>query len=317
MKKTSDGVPLTPQEKNLLGKQSASDMSKAQLMQTESPSVSPMQAPPTKLEALRQGLVDQRNASMAKKAPPAYTPPVIPTYAQIVAQGGYGPPSPTPAQVQQQAQVAAPQANATAPVTAAKVAASPPPATISTAVAKGAEAQGGTQVGQTVAQKLAAPVTADQAKKSVDYMAKFLAANPDGATLANILDAVGVGLSAAGGTQRQTMLQQRKAAQLQLAQQQAMAQQSYQQDSALKAQDLQNQIAKTMQDLSSNQQLMTQEQKNATALKMQDLQNQLAMIAPNLAADIQRPYAQLGVSQVAQSGNTDTRVGRWTTPGGQ
>jgi len=51
-------------------------------------------------------------------------------------------------------------------------------------------------------------------KKASDVMANFMANAPEGATLANILDAVGVALSAKGGINRKTMLSQRNEAQL-------------------------------------------------------------------------------------------------------
>ena len=72
--KSTDGIPLTQQDKILLGKAPASQIAKVQLSQTQSPTISP-DTRPTRQEALRLDLIGQRDKAQMQSMPPAYTPP--------------------------------------------------------------------------------------------------------------------------------------------------------------------------------------------------------------------------------------------------
>jgi hypothetical protein len=108
-----------------------------------------------------------------------------------------------------------------------------PPTVVSGAIVRDTATKAGPEAAQAVAQTMDKPVTKEQAVAATDAVDKFLKDNPDGGTLANILDIVGVALSAYGGTQRETMLQQRNKAKMALSQQQALAQQQFELQQAL------------------------------------------------------------------------------------
>jgi hypothetical protein len=104
-----------------------------------------------------------------------------------------------------------------------------PPTVVSGAIVRDTATKAGPEAANAVAQTMDKPVTKEQAVAATDAVDKFLKDNPDGGTLANILDIVGVALSAYGGTQRETMLQQKNKARMALSQQQALAEQAYRQ----------------------------------------------------------------------------------------
>jgi len=108
-----------------------------------------------------------------------------------------------------------------------------PPTVVSGAIVRDTATKAGPEAAQAVAQTMDKPVTKEQAVAATDAVDKFLKDNPDGGTLANILDIVGVALSAYGGTQRETMLQQRNKAKMAISQQQALAQQQFELQQAL------------------------------------------------------------------------------------
>jgi hypothetical protein len=108
-----------------------------------------------------------------------------------------------------------------------------PPTVVSGAIVRDTANKGGPEAANAVAQAMDKPVTKEQAVAATDAVDKFLKDNPDGGTLANILDVVGVALSAYGGTQRETMLQQRNKAKMAISQQQALAQQQFELQQAL------------------------------------------------------------------------------------
>lgn len=164
----------------------------------------------------------------------------------------YGPPKPTQAQLAQAAQSVnvspsvqpselqvipqvktpmvanqAPVAPAMAPAMAPSVASTVPPTVVSGAIVRDTATKSGPEAANAVAQAMDKPVTKEQAVAATNAVDKFLKENPDGGTLANILDIVGVALSAYGGTQRETMLQQRNKAKMAISQQQALAQQQF------------------------------------------------------------------------------------------
>jgi hypothetical protein len=120
-------------------------------------------------------------------------------------------------------------------------------------------------------QALNAPITPEDTTKALDSVQKYLAQNPDRFSLANILDSVGVALSAYGGTQRKTKLQQDQEMQRQYALQQGMQQGEFKNQTALKGVDLSNAMALKGVDLS-----------NAMALKKQDLANQTVLLQKEL-----------------------------------
>lgn len=141
------------------------------------------------------------------------------------------------------------------------------------------------------------PVPVAQIQESANAMDRFLKTNPDGATLANILDAVGVGLSARGGVQRETQLSKRKQAELQYAQQ-----------AGLKAMDLDNQSK-----------LLQIQLKNAMAQNNQEavlqLQNRLQEIEAQKEANIEQAKVVAGVTGLTNAGGTAGLVNKYSGVG--
>lgn len=193
------------------------------------------------------------------------------------------------------------------------------PGPISSGLVKAATFNG-PDAAKATAKAMDTQVTPEAAKKATDAVTSFLAQNPDGGTLANILDIVGVALSAYGGTQRETMLQQRQKAKMQLSAQQALANQQLSAQLQLKAQDLQNEIAllepqfekeKKMAQITGDISLA-----NMIAGKLQDKKNELALLGPKLAADQALAETQLGINQTVKKSHAE-RVADWATPGGR
>jgi hypothetical protein len=141
-----------------------------------------------------------------------------------------------------------------------------PPTIVSGAIVRDTATKGGPEAANAVAQAMDKPVTKEQAVAATDAVDKFLKDNPDGGTLANILDVVGVALSAYGGTQRETMLQQRNKARMALSQQQALAQQQFELQQAL-----------AQQGYGQQEKMAGIGQKNAIELKGMDQLQQLAV----------------------------------------
>ena len=181
-----------------------------------------------------------------KKAEDFIKPPVIygppkPTQAQLAqaAQSVNVSPSVQPSELQVIPQVKTPMVTNQAPVAPAIASpvnppvASTVPTVVSGAIVRDTANKGGPEAANAVAQAMDKPVTKEQALAATNAVDKFLKDNPDGGTLANILDVVGVALSAYGGTQRETMLQQRNKARMALSQQQALAQQQFELQQAL------------------------------------------------------------------------------------
>lgn len=151
-----------------------------------------------------------------------------------------------------------------------------PEPVVSSAFQAAAASTGDPQLAQATQAKLNEPVDPATAKKSLDAFQQFLTKHPDGLTLANILDAVGVSLSAYGGTQRKTQLQSQREAEMQLAQQKTLSGQGFEQSKELqqigfgqqnaiqKAQFTQE-LAIKRQELENQKQLLTQEYQNAIA----------------------------------------------------
>ena len=141
-----------------------------------------------------------------------------------------------------------------------------PPTVVSGAIVRDTANKGGPEAASAVAQAMDKPVTKEQAVAATDAVDKFLKDNPDGGTLANILDVVGVALSAYGGTQRETMLQQRNKARMALSQQQALAQQQFELQQAL-----------AQQGYGQQEKMAGISQTNAIELKNMDQLQQLAV----------------------------------------
>lgn len=152
-------------------------------------------------------------------------------------------------------------------------------------------------------QAMQKPVAKEDIAQGVDQISKFLAQNPDGLTLGNILDAVGVAFSAKGGTQRQTMLQQQIAAQRQLAMQQALNAQQYGQQNAMQGREFEqqgkmadvnyaNQLKLKQQDLEIEKQRAQMDLANAKDLNAQkaalDRVNKLIEIQALTEAEIKK-----------------------------
>ena len=213
-----------------------------------------------------------------------------------------------------------------------------PPPIVSGAIVRDTATKGGPEAAKATAQAMDKPVTKEQAVAATNAVDKFLKENPDGGTLANILDVVGVALSAYGGTQRETMLQQRNKAKMALSQQQALAQQQFelqqalaqqgygQQEKmaginqinalALAEQNLTNELAIVERNLSNQQIMADTNQSNLLLAKKKDLENQLALIEPQLKASKELALANAGLGATTSSGGHAARVSNWTTPGG-
>jgi len=213
-----------------------------------------------------------------------------------------------------------------------------PPTVVSGAIVRDTATKAGPEAAQAVAQNMDKPVTKEQAVAATDAVDKFLKDNPDGGTLANILDIVGVALSAYGGTQRETMLQQKNKARMALSQQQALAQQQFelqqalaqqgygQQEKmagigqtnalALAEQNLTNELAIVDRNLSNQQIMSDKNQANLLLAKKADLENQLALIEPQLKASKELALANAQGKATTSSGGHAARVSNWVTPGG-
>ena len=146
------------------------------------------------------------------------------------------------------------------------VASTVPPPIVSGAIVRDTATKGGPEAAKATAQAMDKPITKEQAVAATDAVDKFLKDNPDGGTLANILDVVGVALSAYGGTQRETMLQQRNKAKMALSQQQALAQQQFELQQAL-----------AQQGYGQQEKMAGISQTNAIELKGMDQLQQLAV----------------------------------------
>lgn len=182
-----------------------------------------------------------------------------------------------------------------------------PPGPVSSSVAQSSP------VAQQAMQK---PVAKEEIAQGVDQISKFLAQNPDGLTLGNILDAVGVAFSAKGGTQRQTMLQQQIAMQRQLAMQQALNAQQYGQQNAMQAREFEQQTALKKMELDQQKAAMQVELNNAIQLgdraRAQELANSLKEIDARADAELRMlgpKFAQAGGGLVAKQNNWVSSVG--------
>lgn len=145
------------------------------------------------------------------------------------------------------------------------------------------------------------PISTNDAKGAVNAMDQFLKANPDGATLANILDVVGVALSARGGVQRQTMLAKRKEAEMQYAQGLGQAQ-------AIKAMDLDNQSKIIQMQLQS---AIAQNNQQAAV----ELSNKLKEIEAQKNANIEQTKAISGVNGLSGAGGIPGLVNKYAGVG--
>jgi hypothetical protein len=323
----------TPEQKELVSKLPAPMLSEAaskfdsERFKTEVPDA-----------AIPSDILDRQRAAKAKTmAQTASAPVAMPAPVAI-------PQVKTPV-VANKAPLAPPMAPAMAPAMAPPVAppvapsvASTVPTVVSGAIVRDTANKGGLEAANAVAQVMDKPVTKEQALVATNAVDKFLKDNPDGGTLANILDIVGVALSAYGGTQRETMLQQRNKAKMALSQQQALAQQQFelqqalaqqgygQQEKmagigqtnalALAEQNLTNELAIVERNLSNQQIMADKNQSNLLLAKKKDLENQLALIEPQLKASKELALANAGLGATTSSGGHAARVSNWTTPGG-
>ena len=189
------------------------------------------------------------------------------------------------------------------PPVAPPMASTVPPTVVSGAIVRDTATKAGPEAAQAVAQTMDKPVTKEQAVAATDAVDKFLKDNPDGGTLANILDIVGVALSAYGGTQRETMLQQKNKARMALSQQQALAQQQFELQQAL-----------AQQGYGQQEKMAGIGQTNAIELKGMDQLQQLAVQQKQLENELllkQKDYelavAKGDTSQIALK-NDLTRI---------
>ena len=163
--------------------------------------------------------------------------------------------------------------------------------------------------------KLSEPIPPAQAKQAMDAMAEYLKGNPNGLSLGNILDAVGVTLSARGGVQRKTRLQEANATQLQLAAQKSLAEQQQGYAKELKAQDLQNQIDLLPSEIEKLRAQGDVTRANELAALRAQKQNELDLIKPRMAAAIEQGRAILGNKQAQEfvaGGGSVNRAKSWT-----
>jgi len=195
---------------------------------------------------------------------------------------------------------AGPSAVAIAPKAIPPVNKPGPEPVVSSAMLDAAVAKGGPEAAPQAQAALTAPIAPADTIKALNSVQKYLAENPDRFTLANILDSVGVALSAYGGTNRQTKLQKDQDLQRQYALQQGGQEGELKSATALKAQELANQTALKAQDLSNQSALLELELNNALATGNQQyaraLQNRLAEIQAQMTADIAREKTVRGIN---------------------
>lgn len=192
----------------------------------------------------------------------------------------------------------------TAPVAVAPKAIPPinakgPEPVVSSAFKAAAESTGDPAIAQATEEKMNTPVAPDDASKALTAFQQFLAKNPNGVTLANILDAVGVSLSAYGGTQRKTMLQSQKEAEMALAGQQTVQQAGFGQQDKIQQKEFAQQMALKKQELDNQTVILQKEYQNAIAqgnnLAALQIQNRLKEIEAQKNANIEQERAVRGV----------------------
>jgi hypothetical protein len=308
LEKLQANKPLTAEEKAVVAKMPASqlpgggaknDEYKAPYWESTSAAepVSvrslPMDKRPKNFTSVDEMLVPRTPANVVKTASMAGapTPPVAPNAIPI--------PTVQTAPIMDNAKTA-PPARTAPPVSDTMV---------SGALVGGALASGGPAGAMKADAVLSQPVTREQATKAVDAMAQFLSANPDGATLANILDAVGVSLSAYGGTQRETMLQQRKKAELQVAQQKALKQA----EAEATAQQAEVNFQRQMAMLAENARIAeiaavnarTAEERAAALASKKQLDNQMALAIQQHDLALQRLPAEIAANRAIAGGQVN------------
>jgi hypothetical protein len=285
----------TPEQKQMVSKLPA---------QVVSDAVSKRDAEMFKIEvpdaAIPSDILDRQRAAKAQamartaSAPVAVSAPVLIPQVKtpVVANQAPVAPAKTPS-----------VAPSVTPPVAPPMASTVPPTVVSGAIVRDTATKAGPEAAQAVAQTMDKPVTKEQAVAATDAVDKFLKDNPDGGTLANILDIVGVALSAYGGTQRETMLQQKNKARMALSQQQALAQQQFELQQAL-----------AQQGYGQQEKMAGIGQTNAIELKGMDQLQQLAVQQKQLENELllkQKDYelavAKGDTSQIALK-NDLTRI---------
>lgn len=175
-----------------------------------------------------------------------------------------------------------------------------PEPVVSTALVGAATAKGGPDAAVKAQEVLNTPLAPEDTAKALNAVQKYLAENPDRFTLANVLDSVGVALSAWGGNNRQTKLQKDEELKRQYALQQGSQAGEFKNATALKGQDLANAIELKKQDLVNQSALLQQELANALATGNQQyasqIKNRLVEIEAQMKADITREKTVRGIN---------------------
>lgn len=204
------------------------------------------------------------------------------------------------------------------------VSAAGPPPVVSSAFQQAAAATGDPAIAQAADVKMNEPIPPEKAAMALDSFQKFMASNPDGLTLGNILDAVGVSLSAFGGTQRKTQLQENIGAQRQLSAQKALQEQGFGQQKDLQLSQQAQELLIKDKEIQAQQAQAKINLANAKDLNAQqaalDQINALAQIKADLDAKKQEIAAQtaasrslLGPQAVAQAGGIQGLAKKWTS----
>lgn len=172
------------------------------------------------------------------------------------------------------------------------------------------------QVSPEAGEALQQPIMASEASKKLDAFQEFLKGNPDGLTLANVLDAVGVSLSAYGGVQRKTALQERRAAEMAQAQAQSLKSQDFEQQRLLKQQDLDNQLALIPAEIekAKAEASITGDQTRLNLLleKEAELKNAKALMPLQTAQAIEVERAKTGLGKYQAAGGSAGLINKYS-----
>jgi hypothetical protein len=320
--KLSKGQPLTADETRLIGSVPMDAVSKSR-------------TPPPDTSKPDPGASNTLTRVPTQKLNPLMPPSAGAPDNNVIASGIKGipllkgqPPLPPPDVANAPPDIALPSPDQTQPppstmpiakappvasVTIPSVTKTAPPPIITGALTQGAGLQGGPQAAQATQAAFDKPITPDQAGQATDAISKFLASNPSGFTLGNILDVVGVALSARGGVQRQTQLEKTNDMRRQLAMQQTIQQGQFNQEKGMQQNQFGQQGKLQQGEFAQQSAMQSQELANQTALLQQQLKNAIATNNNASANTIRAQLAQIAAQTAAEQkmrGLSDNNQGR-------
>ena len=294
-RKLSNGDTLTPEESKLILNSNLSSSQLAPAPKTQTGPMSKFYTPPSPVETTAHPAGTPKWSTAKPQQKPFESTPFSETQ-----KAGYSIPY-TP-----RGGAVAPPAMEVAPKKIPTVAKAVP-GPVSSAVA---------QAAPEAAQALQTPIPAKDVSQKLDSFQKFLKDNPDGLTLANVLDAVGVSLSAYGGTQRQTGLQKRKEAQMQQAQAQTLKAQDFEQQQALKQQEMDQALAMIPAEIekarAEAQITGDQTRLNLLLEKQAELQNAKLLMPLQTAQSVAIERAKTGIGNYQKAGGTAGLVNKYS-----